>query len=252
MAGDWIKIEHSLPDKPEVVRMADLLGIDQDAVVGKLIRLWIWADQQTVNGNALNVTESFIDRITFTPGFSAALSKVDWLEVRSGSLSIPRFERHNGQTAKSRANTNRRVAEHRARSNASTVTDVTSQPLQKPLPEKRREEILLIATDGTSSDPSRPKQSTPTISDRIKWNPDNGFTGIADQDLEEWEDAYPAVNVTMQINQAHMWLKTNPAKRKKNYARFLTGWLSRAQERGGDIPAGLPAQQPKKAADFRL
>lgn len=140
MAGDWIKIEHALPDKPEVFQLAELLGIDPDAVVGKLVRLWVWCDQQTVNGNALGVTDSFLDRITHQPGFSVALRKVGWLQARSGSLAIPHFDRHNGQTAKARAVTNRRVAAHRNKCNADSVTYVTPDALQKPLPEKRREE----------------------------------------------------------------------------------------------------------------
>ena len=97
MAGDWIKIEHALPDKPEVVQMADMLDLDPDTVVGKLVRLWTWCDRQTVDGNALGVTEKFLDRITHQPGFSVALRKVGWLQARSGSLAIPRFDRHNGQ-----------------------------------------------------------------------------------------------------------------------------------------------------------
>ena len=56
MAGDWIKIEHVTPDKPEVWEMAELLGIDADSVAGKLLRIWIWADQQTISGNARSVT----------------------------------------------------------------------------------------------------------------------------------------------------------------------------------------------------
>ena len=138
MAGDWIKVEHTTPDKPEVVKLADMLGIDQDAVVGKLLRLWIWADQQSVSGNAITVTNSFLDRLVFCPGFAAGLVKVGWLNGRNGLLSIPNFDRHNGQTAKNRANTNRRVANHRKGRNDETVTDVTPEPLQKPLPEKRR------------------------------------------------------------------------------------------------------------------
>jgi DNA replication protein DnaT len=51
MAGEWIKIQTVTPDKPEVFVIADRLGIDPDAVVGKLVRLWIWADQQTTDGN---------------------------------------------------------------------------------------------------------------------------------------------------------------------------------------------------------
>ncbi len=121
--------------------MSQILGIDPDAVVGKLIRFWIWCDAQTISGNALSVTESVIDRITYQSGFSAALRDVGWLEVRSGSLQVPHFDRHNGQTAKARALTNRRVSDHRKACNAPRVTPVTPPPLQKALPEKRREEI---------------------------------------------------------------------------------------------------------------
>lgn len=47
MAGDWIKFELTTLDKPEVCQLADLAGIDPDAVVGKLMRVWGWFDQQT-------------------------------------------------------------------------------------------------------------------------------------------------------------------------------------------------------------
>lgn len=139
MAGDWIKLEHVTPDKPEIHRMAEKLGMDSDAVVGKLLRFWIWADQQAISGNAISVTKTLIDRITYAPGFADALLEVDWLQARSGSFAIPHFDRHNGQTAKKRAETNRRVADHRKR-NTESVTNVTPEPLQKALPEKRREE----------------------------------------------------------------------------------------------------------------
>lgn len=136
MAGDWIKAEHTLPDKPEVVAMSARLNIDQDAVVGKLIRLWVWADQQSANGNGLSVTKIFIDRITLCPGFSDALNSVGWLLGSDGAISFPNFDRHNGTTAKARASTNRRVKAHRSGNGS-----VTPPPLQKALPEKRREEI---------------------------------------------------------------------------------------------------------------
>ena len=147
MAGEWVKFEMTTPDKPEVIEMARLLRIDQDAVVGKLLRLWIWADENSVNGNAMSVTSAFLDRQTFCKGFAAAMRSVRWLEGEDGSLTFPRFDRHNGKTAKARAETNRRVVNHRernAKGNEKSVTDVTQTPLQdalpKPLPEKRREE----------------------------------------------------------------------------------------------------------------
>ena len=145
MAGDWIKVECVTPDKPEVDMMASQLNIDHDCVVGKLIRLWIWADQQSVSGNGMSVTEKMIDRITFQPGFGSALRLVKWLDGDDGALSLPNFEQHNGQTAKTRAATNRRVAKSRAKCNAPTVTETE----QKALPEKRREEIEKITNNNT-------------------------------------------------------------------------------------------------------
>ena len=45
MAGDWIKIEHALPGKPEVMQMAEILGVDEMQVVGHLVCFWCWVDQ---------------------------------------------------------------------------------------------------------------------------------------------------------------------------------------------------------------
>ena len=133
MAGDWIKMRTNLDTDWRVIEMAGHLGIAELHVVGCLWKLWTWADQHTLDGNAIRVTSVTLDRFTGVTGFADALRKVGWLEGRDNALSFPRFAEHNGQTAKNRAETNKRVARHR---NANTVTDVT----QKPLPEKRREE----------------------------------------------------------------------------------------------------------------
>lgn len=104
MAGDWIKLEVTTPGKPEIDGIARALGVDHDSAFGKCVRFWIWADQQSIDGDDLRVTTDFIDRhVVNSPGFSAALLSVGWLQARSGSLVIPRFARHNGQSAKSRA-----------------------------------------------------------------------------------------------------------------------------------------------------
>jgi len=137
MAGDWIKIETTIHDKPEVWAIAAALQIDSDAVVGKLAKVWIWFDKHTSTGNANSVTSSvakaLLDHSVGVSGFCNAMVEVGWMQDDGVSLSLPKFDRHNGQTAKTRAETNKRVAKHR---NAKCVTDVT----QKPLPEKRREE----------------------------------------------------------------------------------------------------------------
>lgn len=121
MAGDWIKVEHVTPDKPEIDLLANILRIEHDAVVGKLLRLWIWADQQTVDGTALTITDTFLDRLTFCPGFATALRRVGWLKGRDGRLSLHNFDRHNGQSAKQRAQTAKRVARSRAKAATSSA-----------------------------------------------------------------------------------------------------------------------------------
>lgn len=50
MASSWIKVEVITPDKPEIFQIAEILNIDPDAVLGKLVRIWAWADQQTIDG----------------------------------------------------------------------------------------------------------------------------------------------------------------------------------------------------------
>jgi len=148
MAGDWIKIEHALPDKPEVMEMACALKIDADAVVGKLIRVWTWFDIHTENGNANVTMRALLDRYAGVTGFVTQMQNVGWIAESDGILSVNKFERHNGQTAKNRANTNRRVAKLR-KCNDDSVTNVTIEPLQKPLPEKRREEKIIKDTTPT-------------------------------------------------------------------------------------------------------
>lgn len=131
MAGDWMKIELELPDKPEVHSIASMLNIDPDAVVGKLIRIWQWFDKHTTDGNAYGVTYSLPDRISGVTGFAEAMVFVGWLEQNDKTLTMPKFERHTSSSAKTRALTKNRVSKTR---NAVTVTEA--------LPEKRREEKI--------------------------------------------------------------------------------------------------------------
>lgn len=129
MAIDWIKCEHALPDKPEVVAMSERLQVDQDLIVGKLFRFWIWADQQSRDGCALSVTKAFIDRVTYQLGFGDALASVGWLVGEEGDYTIPNFERHNGKSAKKRAESAIRMQLSRSRRNES-ATDVAQKAQQ--------------------------------------------------------------------------------------------------------------------------
>ncbi|BEL77647.1 hypothetical protein SM12BL1_39500 [Serratia marcescens] len=158
MAYEWIKIEVVTPDKPEIYQLAEILAIDPDAVLGKLIRIWAWADQQTIDGNAnsnaASVTKSAIDRIGFMPGFADALIQVGWLRFDGSILIFPNFDRHNGKSSKKRVLTNRRVTEHREKNNKINAGSVTSA-FQKALPEEEIELEEDIKDKTTMSDSNR-------------------------------------------------------------------------------------------------
>lgn len=144
MAGDWIKFELATPDKPEVWAIAAALNIDPDAVVGKLLRVWGWFDQQTENGNAPSVSKMLLDRLVGVTGFCKAVIDAEWMQDDGVTLSLPHFDRHNGKTAKNRATTAKRVASFKnktGKSNATSNDEVTPAPLPKE--EKRREENIL-------------------------------------------------------------------------------------------------------------
>lgn len=92
-----------------------------------------------------------------------------------------------------------------------------------------------FALDGASSCPV-PK---------IYWHAPDGFTGITDTDRQGWGEAFPAVNITRQLAAMGEWLKANPAKAKKsNWRKFITSWLSREQDKGGDIPSNPAGTSP--------
>jgi hypothetical protein len=65
--------------------------------------------------------------------------------------------------------------------------------------------------------------------------------GLTQQHVDEWTAAYRAVDVLSEARKALAWINANPTKRKtsRGMAKFLVGWMSRCQDRGGSS-APLP------------
>lgn len=102
-----------LPDDPAVIRMAAALRIEDDAVVGKLHRIWAWATTNLVDGNAAGVTDAWVDRYVKCDGFARMLCAEGWLRVSPEGLTFPNWDRYLSEGSKHRALTARRVASHR-------------------------------------------------------------------------------------------------------------------------------------------
>lgn len=70
--------------------------------------------------------------------------------------------------------------------------------------------------------------------------------------MPAWKDAFPGVDIVAEIKKAHAWELANPTKQKKNRARFLQNWLTRAQDRpkgGQDGKGGKDIGRSFAAAD---
>lgn len=130
MRRPWIKIETCTPDKPEICSLSTQLRMDEDTVMGKLVRLWSWAELNRVDPNDLGVTKEFIDRVVGRKGFALALESTGWLVEVDGKLSFRNFKRHNSPVAQNKALTAKRVARHRLRK-AEANDDVAPEPLPK-------------------------------------------------------------------------------------------------------------------------
>lgn len=134
MAGDWIKMRIDLADDPAVIAIAAALDLDEDTIVGKLHRLWSWADRQTQDGTAGGVTRRWVDRLMNCDGFADAMAAAGWLSIGERGLTFPHFERHNGASAKRRAAHARRVA-----SNRQSTGGKCAQQTHRSAPGKRTE-----------------------------------------------------------------------------------------------------------------
>jgi hypothetical protein len=145
LAGEWIKVEIGLPEKPEVMRLARILNISRPQVVGEVFKFWVWADKNTVDGVVDGVEASDIDDVMSVPGFAQALSDVGWLTIdaQKRRVVIPNFERHNGESAKKRALKNERQSRWRANTASTQASTSTSTR------EEKRRVITPISPSGS-------------------------------------------------------------------------------------------------------
>lgn len=142
MAGEWLKFECSLPEKPETLAITVAMGWDDpDLTVGKLMRLFRWFDQHTLDGNARGVTPALLDRIIGVSGFVAAVAETGWIVIGDTFVSLHNFDHHNGATAKGRAQTAKRVAKHKGNAETNAAGNARSVSSSLPREEKNREEV---------------------------------------------------------------------------------------------------------------
>lgn len=162
MAGDWIKMRMDLGTSPKVVRIASALRADRLRVVGGLHAVWCLFDVHSEDGRLEGYTLDALDDLIGFEGFAAAMVSVGWLEDGGDYLCTPRFDEHNGQSAKRRAMETERKREARK-------VSAPDADKKRSREEKRREDIskeqthTITTPQGCESDFEKQTPTAPAL-----------------------------------------------------------------------------------------
>ena len=167
MAGDWIKIEHGLLGKPEVMLLADMLDVSHYEAVGHLVAFWQWVDlNMSPECPQVKGTKKGLDRVAGRDGFADALVSVGWLEVQDGVVFIPGYEVHLSKSAKERAKGQKKKAMQRIKLSPNEGDKQGDKNGTKvgTREEKRREELVkapFIPQGGEAEPPKADPKTDP-------------------------------------------------------------------------------------------
>lgn len=93
--------------------------------------------------------------------------------------------------------------------------------------------------------PSEPLEAEPALFE-IPLSRKGQVLGVTQLDIQEYTEAYPAVDIRLHLKRMILWCKNNPQKRKatqKGARRFIQNWLAKEQDKGRHLP---PEQQPQQ------
>jgi hypothetical protein len=183
--------------------------------------------------------------------FWLAVERVGWVSFLNGTIVIEGWEKRFSQAAKARAMHARRQDSYRWRSRdgAPSQGGDAGESLQERTRQDRREEEDIpaapVPTSGAADAVRTPAKPA------ISWTADAGWAGITDADRHEWAEAFPGAVLAQELAKASAWLKANPKRcGKRNWRRFIVGWLQRCQDKGGTnrTAGNRPEEKPPPKA----
>lgn len=234
MAGDWIKMGKDLLTHPKVVRMSSALRADRLRTVGGLFAVWCLFDTHSADGQLSGYTPEALDELVGFPGISSAMESVGWLSHDEEGVFLPRFEEHNGQSAKRRA----QETERKRNDRKASACDADKKRTRE---EKRREEVTPPASAART--PVADNEVFPIEAD---WAPGPGFTAQAKlAGLPVLND----VEMTEGLNEFRGYWMARPheIRTQAEWDNALAKSLKTRQVRG----ASRPAFQPSRPAATR-
>lgn len=247
MAGDWIKMRSDLFTHPKVVRMSSALKADgrpalladRMRTVGGLMAVWCLFDAHSTDGKLAGYSLEAIDEQVGMPGFGRAMASVEWITEDATGLVLPEFDKHNGQSAKRRAQEADRKREAR-KSSASGADKMRTRE------EKRREDkergattsaptLELVSDDASKGGKTPAKRGTRLPAD---WHP-------SDEDLAWARSERHDVDLRAEVATFRdYWLaKAGADAVKLDWSATFRNWIRRAKTAGGGYNGHRPELQ---------
>lgn len=227
--------------------LIDILG--DDAAPLFVIRLWGHCQNRrewVFDGMPIHATKAICRYQGEAQELEDALITCGFLEREGKKITIVGWDEHNASLI---ANWRNGMRGGRPKKNQ-------GEPKEKPMgiPSDNPSVSDKIGLDRIGVDDIKSGVSDEPPEPAIVLLPTNKFNTEAEEypvtqkHLDDWQDAYPAVNCLMEAKQAKAWLNANPAKRKtyRGMAKFLNGWMSRQQNAGGSKeppPPSMPSHR---------
>ena len=231
----WIKVDTTLVNKPKVVQISRSLKKKREETLGYLVKFWCLVDGLTEDGFLPGYDRVAVDDLVGLKGFAKALQVVDWLDFNDDGCVVARYDKHNGNSAKKRAESalrNKRFM--RKKSN----TNLTQSALESASPREdksidSRESIpgAGVCTPTREDTPSRDSfrqvlEEALILADKAHWSK---------EEVEKW----------------WLWNDARGWKGMVNWQSALAMWMKRVRPESSE-PTGQPVKISAPSAALEM
>ncbi len=241
-----IRVAVTCPDHPKVKKLMRRHG---DIAFWNLIKFWSFI---AINKPQGDLSGYDIDDLEIGAGWSGepgvfyqSLVELRFVDVIDGKTYIHDWENHKGWAchAEKRSEKAKKAASARwekrtgsTGSNAKTCSEQCNEhtPSNAPSPSP---------SPSPSPNPSPKEDIAPTSFEsepvvKIPLNQKGMVFFVTVEDIEQWQETFPGVDVLLELKRCRQWNIDNPSKRKtaRGIRSHISSWLGRVQDKGGNKP----------------
>lgn len=161
-----------------------------------------------------------------------------WTHSTDGVIVLTRFRQRQECESRARVAIHRKLKENRYGNGPGNTPGNGGGNGQEDQRTRGTEEQIdrtpPIPLKGVAPDPcpkagprGRPRRHDPLLLNVDDWT----WEGITDADRAGWREAFPGVDLDLELAKAREWVRADPAHRRKvSWRPFLTRWFGRAQD----------------------